>query len=491
MRRGKYSGESRVVLKPKTTEEVSKIVAYCVKNSIAITPQGGNTGLVGGSVPVYDEVILSLVSTLIYCRPASADGVLPQSGLNKVRSFDEVSGVLECDAGCILETLDHQVAEKGYIMPLDLGAKGSCHIGGNVATNAGGLRLVRYGSLHGTVLGLEVVLPDEKGTILRSGMSGLRKDNTGYDLKQLFIGSEGTLGMITGVSIMTAKRPTAKNVAVLRVPNWENVQKTFIETRTRLGEVLSAFEFFDQEAYNLVLHHTGQKAPLEAAQDQPGFYILIETSGSNKDHDDEKLTALMENLMENEIVEDGVVAQDETQINDLWNLRESIPEACGKAGKTYKYDLSIPVNKMYDIIKDVRARFAERGLAENKVKLTVGYGHVGDSNIHVNIIAESWDKDIEEALEPWIYEWVCEYKHVSRKCMVADRPRTAERHGSISAEHGLGVMKAPYIGYSQPKEAVEVMHRLKEVFDPKGIMVSLSLISGPALPDLDSPAEPV
>lgn len=334
--------------------------------------------------------------------------LIPQAGLNQVRSFDEVSGVLTCDAGCILENLDHYCADKGYIMPLDLGAKGSCQIGGNVATNAGGLRLVRYGSLHGTVLGLEVVLPDEKGTILRQGMSGLRKDNTGYDLKQLFIGAEGTLGLITGVCMMTAKRSSAKNVAVLKVPDFAKVQEVFVATRTKLGEILSAFEFFDQEAYDLVLHHTGQKAPIESGG-TPGFYVLIETSGGNKDHDDEKLSGLMEELMENEVVEDGVLAQDETQINDLWSLRELIPEACGKAGKTYKYDLSIPVSKMYDIITAVRERFAERGLdKEDIVKLTVGYGHVGDSNIHVNIIAKAWDKRVEEALEPWIYQWVGE-----------------------------------------------------------------------------------
>lgn len=330
-----------------------------------------------------------------------------QAGLNQVRSFDEVSGVLTCDAGCILETLDHYCAERGYIMPLDLGAKGSCHIGGNVATNAGGLRLVRYGSLHGTVLGLEVVLPDEKGTILRQGMAGLRKDNTGYDLKQLFIGAEGTLGMITGLCIMTAKRSTAKNVAVLKVPDFSRVQDVFVATRTKLGEILSAFEFFDEDAYNLVLHHTGQKAPLEANPEKPAFYILIETSGSNKDHDDEKLGGLMEELMEKEIVEDGVLAQDDTQINELWSLRESIPEACGKAGKTYKYDLSIPVSKMYNIITAIRERFAERGLDDKEiVRYTIGYGHVGDSNIHVNVVAKAWDKRVEEALEPWIYQWV-------------------------------------------------------------------------------------
>lgn len=353
-----------------------------------------------------------------------------QSGLNKVRHFDQVSGILTCDAGCILEVLDGYCAEKGYIMPLDLGAKGSCHIGGNVATNAGGLRLVRYGSLHGSVLGLEVVLPDEKGTVLRSGMGGLRKDNTGYDLKQLFIGSEGTLGLITGISIMTAKRPTSKNVAVLKVPNFGRVQEVFVATRNKLGEILSAFEFFDHEAYELVLHHTGQKAPFDEAAASSGeegagskaFYVLIETSGSNKDHDDEKLGALMEDLMENEVVEDGVLAQDETQMTGLWSLRESIPEACGKSGKVYKYDLSIPVSKMYDLLPDIRSRFKEAGLVDDgSIKLTVGYGHVGDSNLHVNIVASKWDQRVEECIEPWIYEWVC--KCGSRSSIVSHRVR--------------------------------------------------------------------
>ncbi|KAF9943975.1 D-lactate ferricytochrome c oxidoreductase, partial [Mortierella alpina] len=186
----KYRGQSKLMLKPSTTEQVSQILKYCNDNMLAVVPQGGNTGLVGGGVPVFDEIILSTAN------------------MNQIRSFDALSGALVCDAGCILEVLDNYLAEQGYIMPLDLGAKGSCHIGGNVATNAGGLRLLRYGSLHGTVLGLEVVLPD--GTIL-DNLSTLRKDNTGYDLKQLFIGSEGTLGIVTGVSILSPKLSKAVN----------------------------------------------------------------------------------------------------------------------------------------------------------------------------------------------------------------------------------------------------------------------------------------
>lgn len=187
---GKYKGNSVCVVRPKSTEEVSRIMRICSENNIAVVPQGGNTGLVGGGVPVHDEVVVNL------------------SNMNKIRSFDAVSGTLVCDAGAVLEALDNEVAQHGYMMPLDLGAKGSCQIGGNVATNAGGLRFLRYGSLHGTVLGLEVVLPD--GRIL-PGLRTLRKDNTGLDLKQLFIGSEGSLGIITGVAIATPRRPNVRD----------------------------------------------------------------------------------------------------------------------------------------------------------------------------------------------------------------------------------------------------------------------------------------
>ena len=223
----KYRGQSRVALRPKTVQEVSQIVKYCSENLIAVVPQSGNTGLVGGSVPVFDEVVISVAN------------------MNKFRSFDETSGILKLDAGVILEDADNFLAKKGHIFPLDLGAKGSCFVGGNVATNAGGLRLLRYGSLHGSVLGLEVVLPD--GTIYDS-MHSLRKDNTGYDLKQLFIGSEGTLGIITGISILCPGRPKFSNVAFLGLESYEKVQQTFKAARSQLCEVLSAFEFMDRRS---------------------------------------------------------------------------------------------------------------------------------------------------------------------------------------------------------------------------------------------------
>ncbi|KAG0341009.1 hypothetical protein BG004_006183 [Podila humilis] len=428
----KYRGQSKLVLKPSSTEQVSKILKYCNTNKLAVVPQGGNTGLVGGGVPVFDEIVISTAN------------------MNSVRSFDNVSGALVCDAGCILEALDNYLAERGYIMPLDLGAKGSCHIGGNVATNAGGLRLLRYGSLHGTVLGLEVVLPD--GTIL-DNLATLRKDNTGYDLKQLFIGSEGTLGIVTGVSILSPKRSKAVNVALLGLKSFDQVQAAFKRSKDELSEILSAFEFWDRASIDLVKEHlaAGANNPLESTHD---FYVLIETSGSNKDHDDEKLTNYLEGLMMDDVVQDGVVAQDTNQLRNLWAIREGIPEACSKSGAVYKYDISMPVPVFYQMVEDMRDRLQNAGaIGEGRpVKSVIGYGHVGDGNLHLNVAAHGYTKEVTDIIEPFVYEW------------------TAKHAGSISAEHGLGLMKAAHLHYSKSPSMIQLMKRFKELLDPNGIM---------------------
>ncbi|KAF9922162.1 hypothetical protein FBU30_007765 [Linnemannia zychae] len=428
----KHRGQSKLVLKPSSTEQVSKILKYCNDHKLAVVPQGGNTGLVGGGVPVFDEIVISM------------------SNMNNVRSFDNVSGALVCDGGCILEVLDKYLEERGYLMPLDLGAKGSCHIGGNVSTNAGGLRLLRYGSLHGTVLGLEVVLPD--GTVL-DNLSTLRKDNTGYDLKQLFIGSEGTLGIITGVSILAPKRPKAINVALLGLDTFDQVQAAFKRSKNELSEILSAFEFWDKAAIKLVKEHlvAGANDPLESLHN---FYVLIETSGSNKDHDDEKLNNYLEGLMSDEIVQDGVVAQDSTQIYNLWAIREGIPEACSKAGAVYKYDISMPVPVLYQAVEDMRSRLVQKNAFGDDKMFTsvIGYGHVGDGNLHLNVAAQEFSAEATGLIEPYIFEW------------------TAGHSGSISAEHGLGISKNNFLHYSKSGSMIELMKRFKNMIDPNGIM---------------------
>lgn len=430
----KYRGQSKLVLKPKTVDQVSQILKYCNDNLLAVVPQGGNTGLVGGSNPIFDEVIISVAN------------------LNKIRSFDDVSGILKVDAGVILETADQFLAEKDYIFPLDLGAKGSCHVGGCVANNAGGLRLLRYGSLHGSVLGLEVVLPD--GTIYNS-MHSLRKDNTGYDLKQLFIGSEGTIGIITGVSILCPSRPQAKNVAFLAVSSYEAVQKVFVGARKELSEILSAFEFMDASSQLLTGKYLKLDHPIESGE-YP-FYILIETSGSSKEHDDEKLETFLGNAMEEGLVDDGIIAQDETQIANLWSWRESIPEASTAAGGVYKYDVSIPLPQLYGLVEATNAKLEEAGIVslddESKpVVQAIGYGHVGDGNLHLNVCVREYSKQIESVLEPFVYEWI------------------QSQHGSVSAEHGLGFQKKNYIGYSKNDVEIEMIKQIRKLYDPKGIM---------------------
>jgi serine/threonine-protein kinase 24/25/MST4 len=401
---------------------------YCNGKKLAVVPQGGNTGLVGGSVPVFDEIVINT------------------SRMNKIRSFDEASGVLVVDAGVILEVADQYLAERHHLFPLDLGAKGSCHIGGNVATNAGGLRLLRYGSLHGTVLGVEAVLPD--GTIF-DGLSTLRKNNTGYDLKQLFIGSEGTIGIITGVSIICPPRPKAVNVAYFGLESYDQVRQAFGEAKKQLSEILSAFELMDGRSQKLVHQSTGNKYPLEG---EYPFYCLVETSGSNSEHDMEKLETFLESIMGEGIVADGVLAQDETQFQSIWRWREGITESLSHLGGTYKYDVSIPLPELYQLVDDCRERLTKLGFVGDDdsfpVRAVVGYGHMGDSNLHLNIAVRQYNKEIEKAIEPWVYEWI------------------QKRSGSISAEHGLGVAKKEFIGYSQNDTNIKLMKQLKDLYDP-------------------------
>ncbi|KZT06863.1 FAD-binding domain-containing protein [Laetiporus sulphureus 93-53] len=430
----KYHGRSTTVLRPRSVQEVSAIVKHCNKRRIGVVPQGGNTGLVGGSVPVKDELVISL------------------GNMSKIRSFDDVSGVLVADAGCILQSLSDFLIPHDHIVPLDLGSKGSCQIGGNVSTNAGGLRLLRYGSLHGSVLGLEVVLPD--GIILDL-LNNLRKDNTGYDLKQLFIGAEGTLGIVTGISILTAAAPHASNNVMLALPSFANVLPLYKEVKRQLSEILSAFEFIDRRAYDLAVKHGQGRALDDADVKGAECFVLVETSGSNREHDEQKLNKLLEDLMDAEpsLINTGVMATSPAQFSSLWAIREGLTEAMAKEGKPYKYDISVPLDKFQEVVDTTREHLRKKGLLhEGAVEHVVGYGHVGDGNLHLNVVAAAYTPEIEAALEPFVYELVGKYK------------------GSISAEHGIGVMKTHALQYSKNAVSIEWMKRIKHLFDPNGIM---------------------
>lgn len=419
----KFKGSSQLLLLPKSTKQVSNILQYCNSRRLAVVPQGGNTGLVGGSVPVHDEVIINVAS------------------MDKIISLDKVNGILICEAGCILENLNSFLANEGFTMPLDLGAKGSCQIGGNISTNAGGLHFIRYGSLHGNILGLEVVLAN--GTILDM-LTTLRKDNTGYDLKHLFIGSEGTLGIVTKVSILTPPKLLSTNVAFLACKDFSSCQKLLLEAKRSLGDVISAFEFMDSHCMDMVLGHLdGVRNPLPPSLYD--FYVLIETSGSDETYDKAKLEAFLLRYMEDGLISDGAIAQDINQSSSFWRIREGVSEAAMKLGAVYKYDLSLPVEKLYDIVDEMRSRLGQ----DAKV---IGYGHLGDGNLHLNIVTSQYDDNVLAKIEPFVYQW------------------TSNHRGSISAEHGLGLMKADKIHYSKSSDTVQLMVSIKKLLDPNRIL---------------------
>lgn len=421
-------GSSQVVLRPKTTEEVSAILKYCNEKKLAVVPQGGNTGLVGGSVPVFDEIVLSTQL------------------MNQVISLDKISGILVCEAGCILGNLEDYLAERGFIMPLDLGAKGSCHIGGNLATNAGGIRLLRYGSLHGSVLGLEAVLAN--GEVVDC-LSTLRKDNTGYDVKQLFIGSEGTLGLITKTSILCPQKPSAVNVAFLGCESYQKVLDIFKQSKIKLAEILSAFEFLDAETMNVAKHNLKLSIPIDG--NYP-FYVLIETSGSDSTHDEEKMNRFLEEMINSGDVLDGTVASEPTKIKHIWSIRERIAEGLMHDGYCYKYDVSLPLSHYYWLVEKIRERTAGHAIR------VIGYGHVGDSNLHLNVTTPEYSQITMDLLEPFLYDCV------------------AEHNGSISAEHGLGFKKRNFIYHSKTESAVRVMSQMKRVMDPNNILNPYKLL---------------
>ncbi len=301
-----YQGHSSILCRPKNSKEVASILKYCNEHKIGVVPQGGNTGVVGSATPMGDqEVIISL------------------QNLDQIESFDQSNGILICGSGCILQKLQDSLATWNHLVPIDLGSKGTCMIGGNISTNAGGSYYFRFGSIHSNIIGLEVVLAN--GTILDL-MNINRKDNTGYDLKHLFVGAEGTLGIITKVAMSCPRLPTARNAAFLACESYDAVQKTLSLAKQELGEILGAFELMDQEVLDIVANEI--KIPIQKDSDGRSttseessssnnyrFCLLVETLGSNDEHDKEKINSFLGKAMENNHIVDGVVAQDLKQVS--------------------------------------------------------------------------------------------------------------------------------------------------------------------------------
>lgn len=430
--RDKYIGKARAIVLPKTTQEVSEVVKLCAASKIPMVPQGGNTSLVGGSIPFDhgDEVVISL------------------KRMNQIRDVDLDGSTLTVEAGCILADLQKIADDNDHMFPLRIGSEGSCQIGGNISTNAGGVQVLHYGNTREQVLGLEVVTAD--GSIW-NGLTRLRKDNTGYDLKQLFIGGEGTLGIVTAAVVKIYPRPKYQQLALVAVPTVNAAIKLLSEARKRSGDQVTALELIPRIAIDLVVKHVpGFVDPMPARYD---WQVLIELSSSAT----EDLKTLMENILEAGFetgdVLDAIIPASEAQQQKLWALREEISGAQKPEGGSIKHDISVPIANIPDFIK--RANRALQSVIPDFRPVT--FGHLGDGNLHYNPL-QPVGMDKEEFLSRW--EAVSHLVH----------DITHELDGSISAEHGIGRMKKNEIArYKSPVE-IAMMRKIKQAFDPDNIM---------------------
>lgn len=428
--RGKYQGRSALLLKPSTTEEVSQILRLCNEFESALVIQGGNTGLVGGQIPLHGEILLST------------------ERLNRIRCVDEKSMTLTAEAGVVLAQIQTAASKVHLLFPLSLASEGSCTIGGNIATNAGGIHVLRYGMTRALVLGLEVVLAD--GTIL-SILRALHKDNTGYDLKQVFIGSEGTLGAITAATLRLFAKPDSACTAFAAVPSPAAAIGLLNLLQARTGGMLSAFELIPRIALQLVTKHIeGTRDPL--AQPFP-WYVLAEATAGKTANLALSFEQGLAQAIEQGLVSDAVLASSTSQAQALWKLRESISEAQKREGDSIKHDIAVPVSAIADFLN--KAVPAVEAIIPGA--RPVSFGHLGDGNLHFNFSAP------EGAHNP---EFLAKWDEVQQT--VHDMVR--EFGGSISAEHGIGIMKAAQLPRYKSHEELQAMRALKKAFDPKDIL---------------------
>jgi FAD/FMN-containing dehydrogenase len=422
--RRQYSGTAECVVRPASTREVAAVMALCARDAIAVVPQGGNTGLVGGSVPTGQrrEIVLSL------------------NRLNRIRAIDVLNDTATVEAGCVLAAVQRAAEEAGRLFPLSLAAEGSCQIGGNLSTNAGGVNVLRYGTAREQVLGLEVVLPDGR---VWDGLRALRKDNTGYDLKQLFLGAEGTLGIITAAVLRLFPRPTATATAWIALDSPRAAVELLALLRERIGDRLSAFELISRACLEAVLAHSPEvQDPLDAVHP---WYVLAEFGDSGAtDLLRERVESVLGDSAERGALRDAAIAQSLEQTRGLWRIRETIPEA---QFTNVKHDISVPVSAIPQFIDQTGQALAT---AFPGVQIYC-FGHAGDGNLHYNVGSEALMPRREE-VSRIVYDTLDAFG------------------GSISAEHGLGQLKREEILRHKDPLELELMRALKRTLDPKGLL---------------------
>jgi FAD/FMN-containing dehydrogenase len=431
--RKRYTGRAQAVVRPATTDEVAAVVRLCAQTRTPIVPQGGNTGLVGGGTP--DD---------------SGRAILLSLGrMQRVRAVDPMNNTITVEAGCPLQRVQEAAAAAGRLFPLSLAAEGTATIGGNLSTNAGGTQVLRYGNARELALGLEVVLPSGD---LWDGLRGLRKDNTGYDLRDLFIGAEGTLGVITAACLKTVALPRGEGTALLAVRSVEAALALLQVAQSLAGPVLTGFELFSDLCLQLVERHfPPHRSPLAG---RAPYYALLQLS----DHEsDEHATALLEAIaaqaIERDLATDAALAQSVAQARSLWALREFISEAQAAEGRNIKHDISVPISAIARFVAETNALLAQQLPG---IRMVI-FGHLGDGNLHYNVSPPVGASDADfVAYQPAVYRLV--------------HDQVARHAGSISAEHGIGQLKRAE--NQRYKSAVELalMRRLKETLDPLGIM---------------------
>ena len=432
--RKRAQGRALAVVRPANVQEVSEVVKACAKANVSIVPQGGNTGLAVGSIPddSGQQVVLSL------------------QRMNNVRSIDAANLTVIAEAGCILQQVQTHVEQAGYLFPLSLAAEGSCTLGGNLGTNAGGTQVLRFGNTRELCLGLEVVTA--QGDIWH-GLSGLRKDNTGYDLRNLLIGSEGTLGIITAACMKLYPQPAAQLTAWAAVPSMEAAVSLLGLAHERLGAGLTGFEVMGQFALGLVdKHHPQLRVPL--FKETPWCVLLENSDHESEAHARAGFEGLMETALDKGWVTDAVVAESLAQAQGLWQIRESIPLAQATEGLNIKHDISIPVSRIPQFVAETDA------LLQSKIPgiRLVNFGHLGDGNLHYNVQAPAGTdgpaflKNHEDEVNTWVFDQVKAF------------------NGSISAEHGIGSLKADKLTHYKDPTALAMMKAIKQALDPQNIM---------------------
>lgn len=431
--RGLYHGTTPLVLRPGTVEEVSAILKLASETGTAIVPQGGNTGHVAGQIP----------------REGKGDLVLSLTRLNRIREIDPVGNVIVADAGCILADIQAAADSVNRLFPLSLGSEGSCRIGGNLSSNAGGTAVLAYGNTRQLCLGLEVVLPT--GDIW-NGLRKLKKDNTGYDLRDLFIGAEGTLGVITGAVLKLFPKPLGHQVAFAGVASVEAALAVFDMAQSLCGGALTGFELMPRLGVEFTTRHIpGVRDPMDTVHP---WYTLIDISTSDSAETAERMMlALLEQAMAAGLVENAVIAANDTQAKALWHMRESMSPAQKPEGGSIKHDVSVPVANVPAFMHEADAAV----VAAIPGARICAFGHMGDGNIHYNI-SQPVGADKQAFLARWheintiVHGIVLSY------------------NGSISAEHGIGQLKRDELAEVRPAIEINLMHRIKHAFDPAGIM---------------------